>query len=167
MYFILIPGHSVSEVECPGSVGADQEGGEHVNHCRLPPRQERVQTGQWSCDSLMTCSYPFKSCLMKPHLFIRQLLLIWISYDICVNFILKNVSVLYMSIYTLDFFLLCYKALYLQIALQYILEYPLGKHLNKHLEYYVTQLSYEMEMGRESALEMLATIFSSFPQVFL
>lgn len=72
-----------------------------------------------------------------------------------------------MSIYTLDFFLLCYKALYLQIALQYILEYPLGKHLNKHLEYYVTQLSYEMEMGRESALEMLATIFSSFPQVFL
>lgn len=111
--------------------------------------------------------YPFKSCLMKPHLFIRQLLLIWIPYDICVNFILKNVSVLCMSIYTLDFFLLCYKALYLQIALQYILEYPLGKHLNKHLEYYVTQLSYEMEMGRESALEMLATIFSSFPQVFL
>ena len=54
----------------------------------------------------------------------------------------------------------------LQIALQYILEYPLGKLLNKHLEYYITQLSYEMEMGRESALEMLATIFSSFPQVY-
>ncbi|XP_034333284.2 small subunit processome component 20 homolog [Magallana gigas] len=54
-----------------------------------------------------------------------------------------------------------------QIALQYILEYPLGKLLNKHLEYYVTQLSYEMEMGRESALEMLATIFSSFPQNIL
>lgn len=62
----------------------------------------------------------------------------------------------------------CYAKPYiLQIALQYILEYPLGKLLNKHLEYYVTQLSYEMEMGRESALEMLATIFSSFPQVFL
>ena len=56
--------------------------------------------------------------------------------------------------------------LFLQIALQYILEYPLGKLLNKHLEYYITQLSYEMEMGRESALEMLATIFSSFPQVY-
>ena len=55
---------------------------------------------------------------------------------------------------------------FLQIALQYILEYPLGKLLNKHLEYYITQLSYEMEMGRESALEMLATIFSSFPQVY-
>ncbi|XP_078326712.1 small subunit processome component 20 homolog isoform X1 [Crassostrea virginica] len=54
-----------------------------------------------------------------------------------------------------------------QIALQYILEYPLGKLLNKHLEYYITQLSYEMEMGRESALEMLATIFSSFPQKIL
>ncbi|XP_062575188.1 small subunit processome component 20 homolog [Saccostrea cucullata] len=54
-----------------------------------------------------------------------------------------------------------------QIALQYILEYPLGKLLDKHLEFYVTQLSYEMEMGRESALEMLATIFSSFPQNIL
>lgn len=62
---------------------------------------------------------------------------------------------------------LLHQALYFQIALQYILEYPLGKLLNKHLEYYVTQLSYEMEMGRESALEMLATIFSSFPQVVL
>lgn len=62
----------------------------------------------------------------------------------------------------------CYAKPYiLQIALQYIQEYPLGKLLNKHLEYYVTQLSYDMEMGRESALEMLATIFSSFPQVFL
>ncbi|XP_056016221.1 small subunit processome component 20 homolog [Ostrea edulis] len=54
-----------------------------------------------------------------------------------------------------------------QITLQYILEYPLGKLLNKHLEFYVTQLSYEMENGRESALEMLATIFSSFPQNIL
>ncbi|XP_061192168.1 small subunit processome component 20 homolog [Saccostrea echinata] len=54
-----------------------------------------------------------------------------------------------------------------QIALQYILEYPLGKLLDKHLEFYVTQLSYEMEMGRESALEMLATVFSSFPQNIL
>lgn len=31
--FILIPGHSVPEVECPRGVGANQEGGGHVNHC--------------------------------------------------------------------------------------------------------------------------------------
>lgn len=65
--FILIPGHSVPQVERPRGVGADQEGGGHVNHRRLPPRQERVQTGQRSYDSHMTCSYPFKSCLMKLH----------------------------------------------------------------------------------------------------
>ncbi|KAJ8314703.1 hypothetical protein KUTeg_006853 [Tegillarca granosa] len=54
-----------------------------------------------------------------------------------------------------------------QVTLQYLLEYALGKKLVKHLEFYVTQLSYEMEMGRESALEMLATVFSSFPQSVL
>lgn len=85
---------------------------------------------------------------------------------LCEFHIKKCECSLYVNLH-IRLFLLCYKALYLQIALQYILEYPLGKHLNKHLEYYVTQLSYEMEMGRESALEMLATIFSSFPQVFL
>lgn len=52
--FILIPGHSVPQVERPWGVGADQEGGGHVNHRRLPPRQERVQTGQRSYDSHMT-----------------------------------------------------------------------------------------------------------------
>lgn len=53
----------------------------------------------------------------------------------------------------------------LQLSLQYMMDYALGKKLVKHLEFFVTQLSYEMELGRESALEMLATIFSSFPQV--
>ena len=49
--------------------------------------------------------------------------------------------------------------------LQYLLDYPLGKKLQTHLEFYISQLNYEMEMGRESTLEMMATFFSSFPQV--
>ncbi|XP_064596875.1 small subunit processome component 20 homolog [Liolophura sinensis] len=51
-----------------------------------------------------------------------------------------------------------------QLTLQYLIDYPLGNKLQKHLEFFVTQLEYEMESGRESTLEMLATIFSSFPQ---
>lgn len=53
-----------------------------------------------------------------------------------------------------------------QIILQYMLDYSFGeKKLSKLLEFYVIQLDYEYEDGRESALEMLATIFNTFPQV--
>ncbi|KZC04815.1 Small subunit processome component 20 like protein, partial [Dufourea novaeangliae] len=45
----------------------------------------------------------------------------------------------------------------------YIMEYPLGKHLNKHIAFYLTQLSYEMQPGRLSALEMLHSIVTGFP----
>ncbi|XP_021355382.1 small subunit processome component 20 homolog [Mizuhopecten yessoensis] len=54
-----------------------------------------------------------------------------------------------------------------QLSLQYMMDYPLGKKLVKHLEFFITQLSYETEPGRESALEMMASIFSSFPQTLL
>lgn len=55
-----------------------------------------------------------------------------------------------------------------QAILQYLLDYPLNnKRLQKYLEFYIVQLNYEYEDGRESALEMLATIFSSFPLVNL
>ncbi|XP_046556646.1 LOW QUALITY PROTEIN: small subunit processome component 20 homolog [Haliotis rubra] len=51
-----------------------------------------------------------------------------------------------------------------QVFLQYLLDYPQkNAALAKHMEYYVTQLTYELEEGRVSALEMLATIFSNFP----
>ena len=49
--------------------------------------------------------------------------------------------------------------------MQFLLDYPLGKKLQRHLEFYVAQLNYEYETGRESALEMLAMIFSAFPLV--
>lgn len=47
----------------------------------------------------------------------------------------------------------------------YLMEYPLGKHLNKHISFYLTQLSYEMQPGRMSALEMIHTIITGFPLV--
>jgi U3 small nucleolar RNA-associated protein 20 len=55
-----------------------------------------------------------------------------------------------------------------QTILQFMLDYSLGtKKLEKYLEFYIVQLNYEYEDGRESALEMLATIFQSFPLVKL
>ncbi len=51
-----------------------------------------------------------------------------------------------------------------QTILQYILDYSFSdKKLLKFLEFYIVQLNYEYENGRESALEMLATIFTTFP----
>ncbi|XP_071941723.1 small subunit processome component 20 homolog [Antedon mediterranea] len=51
-----------------------------------------------------------------------------------------------------------------QVVLHFLLDYPLGSKLKQHLEFYVGQLSFDEENGRVSALEMLATMFSSFPQ---
>ncbi|XP_026828311.1 small subunit processome component 20 homolog [Ooceraea biroi] len=45
----------------------------------------------------------------------------------------------------------------------YLMEYPLGKHLDKHISFYLTQLSYETQPGRMSALEMIHTIVTGFP----
>ncbi|XP_071486924.1 small subunit processome component 20 homolog [Diadema antillarum] len=54
-----------------------------------------------------------------------------------------------------------------EVMHQFLLDYPLGKKLKRHLEFYVKQLSFSIETGRESALEMLATIYSTFPQKLL
>ncbi|PVD28310.1 hypothetical protein C0Q70_10897 [Pomacea canaliculata] len=53
-----------------------------------------------------------------------------------------------------------------QVVLQYLLDYPLGKRLTKHLNFFIAQLMYELEDGRLSTLEMIASIFSTFPQIW-
>nr|XP_006819783.1 PREDICTED: small subunit processome component 20 homolog [Saccoglossus kowalevskii] len=54
-----------------------------------------------------------------------------------------------------------------QLMSQFLLDYPLGKKIRKYLEFYVSQLTYEYEGGRKSTLEMLAAMFSIFPQNLL
>lgn len=52
-----------------------------------------------------------------------------------------------------------------QVFHQFLMDYPLGKKLDKHLAFYMSQLNYEMQPGRESALEMIFGLINSFPTV--
>lgn len=47
----------------------------------------------------------------------------------------------------------------------YIMEYPLNKRLDDHIAFYLFQLSYEMQYGRISALQMINNIITGFPLV--
>nr|CAD7441852.1 unnamed protein product [Timema bartmani] len=50
-----------------------------------------------------------------------------------------------------------------QVFHQFLMDYPLGKKLTKHLGFHMSQLNYEMKPGRESVLEMIHTIITTFP----
>ena len=54
-----------------------------------------------------------------------------------------------------------------QITMQYILDYPLGSKLRNHVEFFISQLEYEYENGRKSALEMVASMVKYFPRNLL
>nr|XP_029728237.1 small subunit processome component 20 homolog isoform X2 [Aedes albopictus] len=54
-----------------------------------------------------------------------------------------------------------------QIVQEYLLNYALGKSIDQTLHFYVSQLEYEMIAGRESAVQMLETIFKLFPTAIL
>ncbi|XP_076264086.1 small subunit processome component 20 homolog isoform X2 [Rhynchophorus ferrugineus] len=46
---------------------------------------------------------------------------------------------------------------------QYLMEYPLQDTLEKHLGFYLSQLSYDLQHGRESAIDMIQTLIHTFP----
>ncbi|XP_068083874.1 small subunit processome component 20 homolog [Anabrus simplex] len=50
-----------------------------------------------------------------------------------------------------------------QVFHQFLMDYPLGAKLEQHITFYISQLSYELKPGRESALEMMFLIISTFP----
>lgn len=47
----------------------------------------------------------------------------------------------------------------------FIMDYPLGNKLDNYLGFYLSQLSFELRYGRESAIEMVQTLINSFPLV--
>eukprot|EP00118_Oscarella_pearsei_P012476 m.92302 g.92302 ORF g.92302 m.92302 type:complete len:2568 (+) comp36728_c0_seq4:63-7766(+) len=51
-----------------------------------------------------------------------------------------------------------------QCTLQFLLDYQLGKKRREHFDYLVRNLDYEVEAGRESALELLFALFNKLPQ---
>lgn len=52
------------------------------------------------------------------------------------------------------------------IFLQYLLEYPLGdSKIGTYVAFFIMQLSYDLQSGRESAIEMIHNFINSFPKV--
>lgn len=51
------------------------------------------------------------------------------------------------------------------VMLVFIMNYPLGKKLVQHIQFYLTQLSYELDHGRISAIKMMHILIEKFAVV--
>lgn len=52
-----------------------------------------------------------------------------------------------------------------QTFYQYLMDYPIGKALSGHIQFYLSQLEYEVQNGRESALEMITILIKTLSPV--
>lgn len=52
-----------------------------------------------------------------------------------------------------------------QTFYQYLMDYPIGKSINGHIQFFLSQLEYEVQNGRESALEMISLLIKTLPPV--
>lgn len=52
-----------------------------------------------------------------------------------------------------------------QTFYQYLMDYPIGKALNGHVQFFLSQLEYEVQNGRESAFEMITSLIKNLPPV--
>lgn len=53
------------------------------------------------------------------------------------------------------------------IIVNYLMEYPLGKKIDGFIEFFISNLSYELRSGRESAINILHSIAKRFPPKYL
>lgn len=53
------------------------------------------------------------------------------------------------------------------IIVNYLMDYPLGKKIQGFIEFFLTNMSYEMHKGRESAINILHSIAKRFPPKYL
>lgn len=53
------------------------------------------------------------------------------------------------------------------IIVNYLMEYPLGKKIDGFIEFFISNLSYELQSGRESAINILHSIAKRFPPKYL
>lgn len=53
------------------------------------------------------------------------------------------------------------------ILVNYLMEYPLGKKVEGFIEFFISNLSYDLQSGRESAISILHSIVKRFPPKYL
>jgi len=52
-----------------------------------------------------------------------------------------------------------------QTFYQYLMDYPIEKALKGHIQFFLSQLEYEVQNGRESAFEMITLLIKTLPPV--